>query len=135
MFHEQAGKGESLNLADTPVSEFDRRFDNWVRWCKSKGTQTGRCFSAEGAYRSPQIWHAPGPRPADIDVPDAVAVNRAFVRMATQTPTYANVIKVLVFKSWMRPTLQAQILGTHWTRLDGELGRAKKMLKNILHAA
>lgn len=122
-----------MNLADTPVSAFDIRFENWVRWCNARGHQTGHCYSAEGAYRSPQIWHPPEARPPEIDGNDALTINRAYTRMATLTPRYANVIKVLVFRHRRdRPTLQAQMLGIHWTRLDGELDRAKKMLENTV---
>jgi hypothetical protein len=111
---------------------FEGRFKNWIQWCIRKGLHQGRTGSAEGNWRSPQIWHPPEPRPPVLDDLDAVAVNRAFSQLAQNSPTYANVIKVLVFKPWMRPQAQAQVLGVHYMRLDQELHKAKKMLSNLL---
>jgi hypothetical protein len=115
-----------------PVDAFDARFDNWRRWCIQKGLHRGRAGSAEGAWRSPQVWDAPNPRPPEIDLPDAILVNRAFTQLALSAPRNANAIKVLVFMGWLKPTRQAQILATHYTRLDELLSRSKIMLRNLL---
>lgn len=98
-----------------------------------KGLHTGRCGSAEGNWRSPQVWDAPNPRPQAIDVPDAILVNRAYTRLALTAPKHAKALKVLVFMGWLRPTRQAQMLATHYTRLDELLRRAKIMLRNVSH--
>lgn len=124
--------------SDVPVLKadpFESRWLNWIRWCNQKGLYQGRTGSLEGAYRSPQIWHPPEPRPPTIDVPDAILVNKAYTRLAKLSPTNAQVIKTLVFMPWLKPTRQAQILGTHYMRLDELLHRAKTMLKNQLLAS
>jgi hypothetical protein len=66
---------------------------------------------------------------------DAVKVNRAFTKLALSAPSYAQVIKVMVFMPWLKPTRAAQILGTHWTRLDEQLNRAKVMMRNVMREA
>jgi len=128
------------------LDAFEIRFQNWVRWCKARGMHgNGRAASLEGAYSGPQgkghptgwgDWEsgplAPLNVPELIDIPDAVEVNRAFTQLAMIASTYAMAIKVLVFMDWMKPTRQAQILGTHYTRLSFMLDRAKKMLRNVL---
>jgi hypothetical protein len=113
-------------------ASFEKRFDNWRRWCLQKGLHQGRVGSAEGNWRSPQIWHPPEPRPAAIDLPDAVAVNRAYTQLAIQSPSAAKAIQVIVFMPYLRPQRQAQILGTHYLRLDGLLDKTKIMLRNVL---
>lgn len=125
---------------------WESRFSNWVRWCKSleRGT-AGRCYSAEGNYRGPQgtghptgwgDWEngplAPLEVKQPIDVPDALKVNRAYTRLAQLSPTYAEVIRVLVFQPWIPERRQAQMLGTHYQRLTQMLGKAKTMLQNNL---
>ena len=125
--------------------QFAQRFDNWRRWCIGRGFHQGHCASLEGDYSGPQgkghstgwgDWEVSPPPPSDprvvIDIPDAIEVNRAYTRLATLAPTYARAIQVLVFQSYIKPTRQAQILGTHYTRLDDLLYRAKKMLRNQL---
>lgn len=114
---------------------FEARFENWVRWCNQKGLHQGRVGSLEGGYRSPQIWHPPEPRPPSIDLPDAVLVNRAYTKLAIQAEHYARAIQTLVFMPYLRPTRQAQILGTHYLRLNELLDKSKLMLKNLLRAS
>lgn len=111
---------------------FATRFSNWVRWCNQKGLYQGRCGSIEGAYRSPQHWDPPEPRPQPIDELDAVLVNRAFTHLAQLSPRNANVIKIVVFRPYWRPQWQAQKLGIHWQKLGEALAQAKKMLGNQL---
>jgi hypothetical protein len=114
------------------LSDFDQRFENWVRWCNQRGLHRATCGSAEGNWKSPQVWEAQNPRPAEIDTVDAVRVNRAFTKLALSAPSHAQVIKVIVFMPWLRPTRAAQMLGTHWTRLDEKLNRAKLMMRNLM---
>jgi hypothetical protein len=121
-----------LAMSIEPLESFDRRFENWRRWCIQKGLHRGRAGSVEGAYRSPQHWDPPEPRPAEIDVLDAILVNRAYTRLALLSPRSAKVIQVVVFMPYLRPQRQAQILGTHYLRLDAELDKCKQMLKNQL---
>jgi hypothetical protein len=111
---------------------FEPRFRNWVRWCVQKGLHRGRAGSVEGAYRSPQHWDPPEPRPAEIDVLDAIVVNRAYTRLALISPRSAKVIQILVFMPYIRPQRQAQMLGTHYLRLDALLEQCKQMLRNQL---
>jgi hypothetical protein len=115
-----------------PPDAFSARFANWARWCVQKGLYRGRAGSVEGAYRSPQHWDPPEPRPPTIDVLDAILVNRAYVRLAVLAPKQAQIIKVLVFRPHFRPQWQAQKLGIHYTELDEALSRAKRMLCNQL---
>lgn len=125
-------------VAEEPIigireeAEFSQRFENWRRWCVQKGLYQGRAGSIEGAYRSPQHWDPPEPRPPSIDVVDALEVNRAYTRLAQIAPSQANIIKVVVFRQHWRPQWQAQKLGIHHTLLEEALARAKKMLGNQL---
>jgi hypothetical protein len=116
--------------------EFPARFENWRRWADQKGLYQGRAGSAEGAYRSPQIWDPPGPRPPMIDVVDAIVVNRAYIQLRLIAERQARVIQILVFrgKHW-RPQWQAQKLGIHHTKLEEALSHAKQMLENQLRRA
>jgi hypothetical protein len=66
---------------------------------------------------------------------DAILVNRAYTRLALLSPSSAKVIQVLVFMPYLRPQRQAQILGTHYLRLDAELDKCKQMLKNQLRVS
>lgn len=129
--HKGGGKGV-MDMSVRPEIEFTARFENWRRWCNQKGLYQGRTGSIEGAYRSPQHWDPPEPRPAEINVPDAVLVNRAYTRLALLAPKQASIIKVLVFRPYWRPQWQGQKLGIHWRLLDEALERAKKMLRNQL---
>lgn len=122
-----------MNLSDTP-SVFDQRFDNWVRWCRQHGGGGGRCFSAEGGYRSPQVWHPPEPKPESVDVNDAMAMQRAWVRFAVDVPTYARIIDVLVFHDWYEPKWQARKLGMRIVELQAALDRAKAAFRNSMRA-
>ena len=117
------------------TDKFEVRWKNWIRWCVQKGLYQGRAGSVEGAYRSPQHWDPPDPRPPTIDLPDAVLVNRGYTRLAMLAPYHAKVIQVLVFEPFLRPTRQAQKLGTHYLRLDELLHRSKIMLANQLSAS
>lgn len=116
-------------------ASFEQRWLNWIRWCVQKGLYRGRAGSVEGAYRSPQHWDPPEPRPPTIDVLDAILVNRAYVRLAMLSPSNAKVIQILVFHPYIRPTRQAQILGTHYLQLDKLLDQAKTMLSNQLRVS
>lgn len=128
-----------LAIEITPIKrepEFEARFRNWVRFCEAKGIHQARAGSAEGAWRSPQCWDPPGPRPAEIDLLDALEVNKAYVRLSQLANKQARVIQFLVFKyKHARPQYQGQLLGIHYTRLDEALERAKTMLKNQLTVA
>ena len=115
-----------------PAIEWESRVRNWIRWCNQKGLYQGRTGSIEGAYRSPQHWDPPEPRPPSIDALDAVVVNRCYVRLAQLAPSQAQIIKVLIFRPYWRPQWQAQKLGIHYLELDEALQRAKKMLENQL---
>lgn len=113
--------------------DFDWRFNNWLHFCKLKGIYHGKAGSAEGRYRSPQIWEPQNPKPAwliTLDENDAVLVNRAYSQLADKT---RRVIKVIWIKTWWRPQWQAQAIGCHWTKLDEAGYRAKKMLENRLN--
>lgn len=137
----------AMTVIPITVGRFEQRFDNWRRWCVGRGFHQGHCASLEGAYSGPQgkghstgwgDWEVSPPPPSDpkvlIDIPDAIEVNRAYLRLASLAPTYARAIQVLVFQPWIRPQRQAQMLGTHYLRLDVLLDKAKKMLQNQLQA-
>ena len=96
------------------------------------GKFQAKAGSAEGNYHSPQVWDDRNPRPQwliELDVPDAVEVNRAYIQLGERT---RRVIKILWFRTHWRPQWQAQKLGCHHTEL-GELGhKARLMLRNRL---
>ena len=53
---------------------------NWSRWCRDLsgiGPDSAGCGSAESAYRSPQVWHPPEPRAAQVLEPLAWRVEKA----------------------------------------------------------
>ena len=120
-----------MNLSDTP-SVFEQRFDNWVRWCRQHGGGGGRCFSAEGAYRSPQVWHPPEPRPAEVDVNDAIRMQKAWVAFSLNAPSFARVIDVMVFHPRWEPKWQARKLAMRIGDLQMALDRAKKAFENAV---
>jgi hypothetical protein len=117
---------------DVLADEFETRFRNWLRWCRDVYGSQGRCFSAEGAYRSPQHWDPPEPNMRILEPImdyDALLVNRAYWQLAEKT---RRTIKILWFRTNWKPTWQAQKIGCHHTEL-GEVGyRAKRMLQNRL---
>jgi hypothetical protein len=137
-----------LNVEAIKVDPFAARFENWRRWCVAHGHYQRRSASLEGVYSGPQgkghpsgwgDWEESAPPRGTvlvpINIPDALEVNRAYTRLALLAPTYARAIQVLVFQPWLRPQRQAQMLGTHYQRLDFLLDRAKKMLRNQLRAS
>lgn len=105
--------------------EFEPRFKNWVRWCWEWNIHYGKVGSAEGNYRSPQIWEMPGPRPVPTDHLDAYLLNQAFVELDEQT---RRTIKILVFRPHLRPQWQAQKIGCHYTMLEERLKAAKLLM-------
>lgn len=111
---------------------FDDRFSNWVAWCKYRGLHQDRAKSIEGAYRSPQIWDARNAKPdwlLNMDIPDAIMVNRAYSQLGERI---RRVIKVIWFKPHWRPQWQAQKLGCHFTQLGELADHAKCVMKNRL---
>jgi len=121
-----------IRIIPLKPDNWEQRWENWTRWCKQKGLHQGRTGSVEGAYRSPQHWDPPEPRPKVIDVLDAIQVNRGYTQLALIAPKTAKVIQILVFHPYLRPQRQAQMLGTHYLKLDALLNRAKVMLRNQL---
>lgn len=111
---------------------FNERFSNWLHWCQLKGIYHGKAGSAEGHYRSPQVWEPQNPKPAwliTLDENDAVLVNRAYSQLGDRT---RRVIKVLWIKTGWKPQWQAQAIGCHWKELEDVGFRAKRMLENRL---
>lgn len=125
-------RGEDAESEGDCLTDFQERFENWVRWCCSKGLYQGHAFSIEGQYRSPQHWWPEGPRPPSIDTVDAVLLNRAYNRLSMLAPKQGRIIKLLTFKSYLRPQWQAQKLGIHYLDLEKALYRAKLMMRNQL---
>jgi hypothetical protein len=117
----------AIRVQPLTVDLFERRFSNWVKWCNRKGLHQGRTGSAEGNWRSPQIWHPPEPRPEVLNEPDALLFNSAYWQLGERV---RQVIKILVFRPHLRPQWQAQKLGVHYLKLDEELAWAKTMMKN-----
>jgi hypothetical protein len=123
-------------VAAAKADSFEARFGNWVRWCVQRGLYRGRAGSVEGAYRSPQHWDPPEPRPPTIDLVDALTVNRGYTRLAELAPYHAKVIKTLVFNpKGYTAKLQAQVLGSNHLKLGPLLDTAKQMLKNQLQTS
>jgi len=112
--------------------EFSSRFSNWVHWCLMKGMYQAKAGSAEGNYRSGQVWEERLPKPewlTELDIPDAVLVNRAYGQLGDTT---RRTIKVLWFRHHWKPQWQAQKLGCHYTELAEKGFLARKMLENRL---
>lgn len=107
--------------------DFDARFKNWVRWCKAKGFHRSRVGSAEGNYRSGQVWEATEPRGEPFDELDALMVNRAFSELGGQV---RRAIKVIYFREYWRPQWQAQKLGIRMVDLPRVGYEARIMLLN-----
>lgn len=59
------------------------RLIEWGRYQRSRGAGGQHCGSVEHRWRSPQIWHPPGPRPLDIDHQAAEQVEAAVVTLTT----------------------------------------------------
>ena len=112
--------------------DFPERFENWRRWCIAKGLHQGHAMSIEGRYRSPQHWDPPNPKPPEIDLLDAVLVNRAYTMLAQIAESQAKIIKILTFREYWRPQWQAQKLGIHYLRLDEAYRWAKIAFQNQL---
>lgn len=97
---------------------FEARFENWRHWCLMNGRFQAKAGSAEGNYRSPQVWDDTNPKPVwliEMDIPDAVEVNRAYCELSGWD---RRVIKVLWFRPHWRPQWQGQKLGVHYTKLE-----------------
>ena len=92
------------------------------------GRFQAKAGSAEGNYRSGQVWEDVQPKPSwliELNVPDAVEVNRVYVSLSGWD---RRVIKVLWFRTHWRPQWQGQKLGVHYTKLE-EIGF--KSLENL----
>lgn len=98
----------------TPSAAFTARLENWIRWCKSFGSGAGRAGSAEGGYRSGQIWEPEPLRGAEVDIVDAELVNRAYSQIGGYE---RRVIKVVFFRGWWRDQWKAQKLGCRVDKL------------------
>lgn len=111
---------------------FSWRFRNWVNWCNLKGVHNSRAGSAEGNWKSPQIWDERNPTPEWvrlIDHNDAVEINRAYVEL---DPYPRRVILILYFRTHWRPTWQAQKLNCHVSQLHDKACWARNQLENLL---
>lgn len=112
-------------------SEFEARFRNWLRWCFEGHPEPHEaCGSAEGNWKSPQIWEPdpPGRNQIDpVDYWDAVQVQKAFYGLPE---LHRRVIKFMHFRPHWRRSWVAQKLGCHHTDLDERLRMAKRMLAN-----
>lgn len=110
---------------------FEGRFRNWVRWCLEGHPEPHEaCGSAEGNWKSPQVWEPdpPGRNQIDpVDIWDALVVQRAFYGLPE---LHRRTIKFLHFKVHWRRSWIAQKLGCHHTDLDERLRIAKRMLNN-----
>jgi hypothetical protein len=116
-------------MAEKQTKSFDERFINWLKWCRLRGIHQDRARSAEGAYRSPQVWEERNPRPAELDINDAVLVNRAYSQLAEKT---RRIIKILWFRPHWRPEWQAQKIGCHHTELKDLAAFAMCVMHNRL---
>lgn len=113
--------------------EFETRFRNWLRWCKEGHPEPHeQCGSAEGNWKSPQIWE-PDPLERNlvdpIDIWDALEVQRAFYGLPEVN---RRTIKLIHFRPKWRRSWIAQKLGCHQSQLEERLSISKKMLSNRL---
>lgn len=114
------------------LETFETRFKNWVNWCKLKNINYSRTGSAEGNYKSPQIWDERNPIPEwirAINHLDAIEVNRAYIALPEKP---RQIIYILCFKSHWRAEYQAQRINCHHTELGERLYWAKTQLNNLL---
>ena len=108
---------------------FAERFNNWLRWCADHpGAPHSPCGSAEGRYRSPQVWEGLQPSESKlnpVNVPDAELVNRAYVLMDDYN---RRVIKYVYLRTHWRPSWMAQKLGCHYTAIYSKLQTARQLM-------
>lgn len=120
-----------MNQNDLP--RFEIRFENWLRWCREgSGEPMERCGSAEGGWDSPQVWDAPEPNMRllmPVNVPDAVLVNRAYVKMAGE---WRRVLKIVYFRPHWRDQWKAQKIGCRVSEIADRALKARLMLRNLL---
>lgn len=112
---------------------FTDRFKNWLRWCAVHGgRKDSPCGSAEGGYRSPQIWEGLTYSEAKlhpVDNPDAELVNRAYVALSEYD---RRVIKYVYFRTHWRPSWMAQKLNCHYTQIFGRLTTSRQRMNAIV---
>lgn len=112
---------------------FEPRFRNWLRWCAEYASEPhGSAASAEGAYRSPQIWDEVRPNLGllnPVDKWDAMVVQRAYVGMPDGE---RRVIKFMYFRPHWRREWIAQKLDVHHSRLGERLLVAKGCMSLVL---
>lgn len=120
-----------MNISDLP--RFDVRFENWLRWCREGYREPGdRTGSAEGNWNSPQVWETPDPDMgliSPINIPDAVMLNRAYVRMAGE---HRRVLKIVYFRPHWRASWKAQKMGCRIAEIGEKAYRSKKVMQNTL---
>lgn len=111
--------------------EWGQRFANWIEWCRRREPEYAKAGSAEGNYRSPQIWEPPGPRPVELNLPDATLLNHVFWQLGRPT---RRVLKTLLFwpgRFWSLKK-QCQYLGVRELELPQAFYKAERMLENRL---
>ena len=115
--------------------DFNARFKNWIAWCQMRGLFQSRTGSAEGLWRSPQVFEDRLPRPVwllEMDEPDAIALNRVYTALARFQPAQARAIKVIWFKTHWRPSWQAQAIRCRTIDLPARAYQAKTAFSNLL---
>ena len=115
--------------------DFQARFNNWLHWCQMKGLYQSRTGSAEGLWRSPQVFEDRLPKPTwllEMIGPDAIVLNQVYTLLARFQPSQARVIKVIWFKPHWRPSWQAQAIRCRVIDLPGRAYQAKTAFGNLL---
>jgi len=111
--------------------DLEEIFINWARWAKNRSHRKQHCFSIEGRYRSPQTWHPPEPKPPEIDLWEALKVEKAVVGLPKK---YRILITGhYVYKS--NPMSLVRKIAIRFNDYNATLQMARLMVKNRIRYA
>lgn len=103
-------------------------FRNWARWVRDRGYRKQHCYSIEGRYRSPQHWNPPEPRPPEVDIFQALKVEKIVIRL----PNKYKVLLVGHFVKLSNPMSICRKIAIRFNDYDATLQMAKIMVRNNL---
>jgi len=106
----------------------DERIDEWRRAATSWGWGSASgCASAEGRYRSPQVWDAPGPQPLPIDQHRAWRVEDAW-RKHVRLSRERRLLSLFYVRN-LHERACCRELGMRYSEFDIVMIRARELLK------
>lgn len=110
------------------MQTLSERIENWARWARNRRHRFEHCRSLEHKYRSPQIWHPPGPRPPEVQLFDALEVEKA----VTQCPKKYRTIIINHYVKATNPAVTCRIVKIRFTDYDASLNMAISLLADKL---